>query len=133
MAQPKALAADVSLPLSFERSLLFEPAHDANWVATRLGTYANLENLAELVKRGLPLGELSDTLLKVVSFPCFTGHMVDTCALFIERLIAQGDLDRAVGITIAVANGPHPSEVRAQFKVFAERMGAPPELLRAAG
>ena len=44
-----------------------------------------------------------------------------------------GAVEHALAITLAVANGPHPEEVRQQFREFAARLGAPPELLRPTG
>jgi SAM-dependent methyltransferase len=133
VAKPAKLPADVTLPLAFDKALLGAPEQDSVWLATRLGSYANLEKLAALVNHGHAPQQLTAMLLKVLSFPSFTAHMITTSALFVEKLVALGALDHAIAITLAVAQGPHPSDVRAQFKVFAERLGAPPEALAAAG
>jgi SAM-dependent methyltransferase len=133
LARPASLPGDLSLPLPYDEALLSVREHDSVWLATRLGSYANLEKLTALVQSGHEPQQLTALLLKVLSFPCFPEHMITTCALFIDKLVAVGGIDHAVAITIAVAQGPHPSDVRAQFKTFAERMGAPPEALAAAG
>jgi len=47
-------------------------------------------------------------------------------------LVGHAKLDDALMLTLAVAQGPHPLELRHQFRNFAERLGAPPEALAAA-
>lgn len=122
-----------ALPRPYSPDLLGEGADDTSWVATRLGNYANLEQLAELCRAGRAPDELTPTLLRCLSFPAFTSHLLDVCALFVERLVARGLLEPAIAVLLAVVNGPHPAEVRAEFRTFAERLGAPPEQLAAAG
>jgi hypothetical protein len=72
-------------------------------------------------------------LVKALGFPAFVEHLVDVCASFIEHLAAQARLDEALAVTLAVANGPHPPELRQEFRAFAERMGAPAEALAPTG
>ncbi len=133
LATPSVLAADVSLPLAFTPSLLSQPQEDADWVAMRLRSYANIEKLLFLFKHRGPSPALTGTLVRALGFPAFITHMVEACAFFIEQMVATGKLDDALLITLAVAQGPHPFDVRQQFRVFAERLGAPPEALSAAG
>jgi SAM-dependent methyltransferase len=129
---PAALPAEATLPLPYSPELLAEPAQNADWLAVRLRTYANLEKLMLLFRHRGPSPELTGTLVRAVDFPAFPAHLVDACAFFIEQLVAQGKLDDALLITLAVAQGPHPLDLRHQFRAFAERLGAPPEALAAA-
>lgn len=46
---------------------------------------------------------------------------------------AQPPFAQPLAVTLAVACGPHPPELRWEFGAFAERMGAPPEALAQAG
>lgn len=133
LATPRALEADAILPLPFTAALLSQAHEDAEWVAIRLRTYANLEKLLLLFKHRGPSPALTGSLVRALAFPAFTAHMVEACAFFIEQLIAVGKLDDAMLVTLAVAQGPHPLDVRQQFRIFAERLGAPPEALAAAG
>ncbi len=126
VARPSRLPEAAVLPLPFAPELLDQAEHTAAWLAVRLGTYANLEKLKFLAgERGLT-PELASSLVRSLQFPAFTGHLLETCAYFIEGLAGSGRLDDAVRVTLAVANGPHPEELRREFRVFAERMGAPP-------
>jgi len=131
VATPRALPAGASLPLPFGRELLSAPEQDADWVAMRLRTYANLEKLQLLFKHRGPSPELTGTLVRALDFPAFPGHLAEACAFFIEQLLARALLDDALMVTLAVAQGPHPLELRHQFRNFAERLGAPPEALAA--
>jgi SAM-dependent methyltransferase len=133
VAKPRALAEGATLPLPFEPSLLDQPEQDSTWVAERLRTYATLELLLTVCKQRGCLPELTTPLVKALAEPAFVGHLTDTCAYFVEQLVAQGRIDHALAVVLAVANGPHPAELRREFKAFAERMGAPPELLARAG
>jgi SAM-dependent methyltransferase len=133
VAQRRELASGERLPLAFAPQLLRAPAEDASWLSQRLGTYAMLEKLLALYKqRGLS-AELAAALLRTLGFPGFVAHLVDSCAYFIEELVKLGQLELALAVTLAVANGPHPPELRREFRAFAERMGAPPEALSATG
>jgi SAM-dependent methyltransferase len=133
VARPAPRVDVNDLPRPFSRELLGEDAEDTKWVATRLGNYANLEQLAELCRAGRSPEELTPTLVRCLSFPAFTSPLLDVCAFFVERLVARGLLEPAVAVLLAVVNGPHPTEVRAEFRKFAERLGAPAEQLAAAG
>jgi SAM-dependent methyltransferase len=133
VATPRALAEGESLPLPFTPDLLSAPSEDAPWVAVRLRSYASLEKLQLLFKHRGPSPALTGTLVRALAFPAFEAHMVNACAFFVEQLIAQAKLDDALLVTLAVAQGPHPLELRQQFRAFAERLGAPPEALAAAG
>ncbi|MES1186009.1 MAG: class I SAM-dependent methyltransferase [Myxococcales bacterium] len=130
---PRALQAGEVLPLPFTPSLLGQPEQDASWLAVRLRSYASLEKLQLLFKHRGPSPELTGTLVRALGFPAFDDHMVNACAFFIEQLVAHGRLDDALLVTLAVAQGPHPLELRHQFRAFAERLGAPPDVLAAAG
>jgi hypothetical protein len=103
------------------------------WVAQRLHNYANLEKIDTLFKQRGALPELTAPLVHALGFPAFIEHMVEICASFVERLAAGGRLDEAIAITLAVANGPHPSDLRREFAQFATRLGAPPEALAPTG
>jgi len=129
---PCALPTDASLPLPYSADLLADPTQDADWVAVRLRSYANLEKLLLLFRHRGPSPQLTGTLVRALDFPAFPGHLVDACAFFVEQLVAQGKLDDALLITLAVAQGPHPLDLRHQFRNFAERLGAPPDALAAA-
>jgi SAM-dependent methyltransferase len=133
LATPRTLAEDESLPLPFRPNLLSEPSEDAPWVAMRLRSYASLEKLQLLFRHRGPSSALTGTLVRALAFPAFNTHMVNACASFVEQLLAHGKLDDALLVTLAVAQGPHPLELRQQFRAFAERLGAPPEALAAAG
>ena len=127
VATPRALAAGASLPAPYGRELLSMPEQDADWVAARLRTYATLEKLQLLFKHRGPSPELTSALVSALDFPAFPGHLAEACAFFVEQLLARGMLDDALQVTLAVAQGPHPLELRHQFRNFAERLGAPPE------
>lgn len=133
VARKATLPAGAQLPLRFSRELLGADAHDTAWVATRLGNYANLERLSQLCKAGRAPEELTPTLLRCVRFPAFVGHLVEVCALFVERLIARGLVDPAIAILLGVVDGPHPAELRDQFRTFAGRLGVPADVGVAAG
>jgi 2-polyprenyl-3-methyl-5-hydroxy-6-metoxy-1,4-benzoquinol methylase len=133
VARPSLDVDAAELPLPFSRGMLGAVGEDTRWVATRLGNYANLEQLAELCRAGRALEELTPVLLRCLSFPAFTSHLLDVCALFVERLVARGLVDPAIAVLLAVVNGPHPEELRAEFRTFAGRLGAPTEQLAAAG
>lgn len=133
LATPRALSADESLPAPFTPSLLREPAENAEWVAMRLRSYASLEKLQLVFKHRGPSPELTGALVRALAFPAFNSHMVTACAFFVEQLLASGKFDDALLVTLAVAQGPHPLELRQEFRSFAERLGAPPEALAAAG
>ncbi len=133
VARPASLARETLLPLPFSRELLGAEANDTAWVATRLGNYANLEQLSQLCRAGRAPEELTPTLLRCVRFPAFTGHLVEVCALFVERLIARGQVEPAIAILLGVVDGPHPAELRAEFRNFAGRLGVPSDVLAAAG
>ncbi len=132
LATPSVLEAGVGLPLPFTPALLSQPQETADWVAMRLRSYANLEKLLFLFKHRGPSPALTGSLVHALGFPAFIGHMVEACAFFIEQLVGAGKLDDALLVTLAVAQGPHPLDVRQQFRIFAERLGAPPEALAAA-
>jgi 2-polyprenyl-3-methyl-5-hydroxy-6-metoxy-1,4-benzoquinol methylase len=127
VARPSPLPADVELPLAFSRELLGPDANDTAWVATRLGNYANLEQLSQLCRSGVAVRELAPMLVRCLRFPAFTGHLVDVCALFVEQLIARGDAEQAVAVLLGVVNGPHPAGLQQEFRTFAERLGVPNE------
>lgn len=133
VARPNPHVDATQLPLPFSRELLGQEPDDTRWVATRLGNYANLEQLAELCRAGRPPEDLAPMLLRCLRFPAFTSHLLDVCALFVERLVARGLLEPAIAVLLAVVNGPHPAELRAEFRTFAGRLGALPEQLAAAG
>jgi 2-polyprenyl-3-methyl-5-hydroxy-6-metoxy-1,4-benzoquinol methylase len=133
VATPRALSEGESLPLPFTRSLLSQPSEDAAWLGTRLRSYASLEKLQLLFKHRGPSPELTGTLVRALAFPAFDTHMVNACAFFIEQLCAHGRFDDALMVTLAVAQGPHPLELRQQFRAFAERLGAPADVLAAVG
>lgn len=116
------------LPLPFSRSLLHAPEQDATWVSTRLQGYATLAKLALLLQQRGCSAELTQVLVRTLALPAFVGPLVETCASFVERLVAAGMLEQALSVTLAVASGPHPTELRQEFRAFAERMGAPPGL-----
>lgn len=132
LATPRMFAVETSLPLPYSAALLSEPGQDAEWVAMRLRSYANLEKLQLLFKHRGCSPELTGTLVRALDFPAFTAHLVNACAFFVEQLIAQGKVDDALLVALAVAQGPHPLELRHDFRNFAERLGAPPEALAAA-
>lgn len=129
VARAAALPSDVALPLPFRPDLLGAPGQDVAWLASRLHNYANLEKLSALFKQQGPLPELTAPLVAALGFPAFVDHMIEICADFVEKLAARGRLEEALAITLAVARGPHPSELRQEFRSFAERLGAPPEAL----
>jgi SAM-dependent methyltransferase len=129
VARATALPNDVSLPLPFRPDLLGTPGQDVAWLAARLHNYGNLEKLSALFQQRGPLPELTAPLIAALGFPAFVDHMLEICANFVEKLAACGRLDEALAITLAVARGPHPSELRQEFRAFAERLGAPPEAL----
>jgi SAM-dependent methyltransferase len=126
-----AVAAE--LPLPFAPQLLDAPEQGGDWVAVRLKSYANLTKLQYLLKQRGGSPELTAALVRTVALPSFVTHLVETCASFVEVLVARGQLEQAVAVTLAVASGPHPSELRQEFRTFAERLGAPPEALAATG
>jgi SAM-dependent methyltransferase len=121
------------LPLAFATELLDAPEQDAAWVATRLQSYANLTKLQYLLQRRGCSAELTAALVRTIALPSFVTHLVETCASFVEQLVARGQLDQAVAVTLAVASGPHPAELRQEFRTFAERLGAPPAAVAATG
>lgn len=127
VARASELPDGVSLPLPYAPELLGSGAHDAGWLATRLGSYGTLERLSQLCKAGTTPESLTPLLLRCLRFPAFPAHLIDVCALFIEQLITRGLADQALAITLAVATGPHSPELRQQFRGFAERLGAPRE------
>lgn len=129
VARPRALPVETSLPLAYSAELLSETEQNAEWVAMRLRSYANLEKLQLLFRHRGPSPELTGALVRALDFPAFTTHLVNACAFFVEQLIAHAKLDDALMLTLAVAQGPHPLELRQQFRNFAERLGAPPEAL----
>jgi len=133
LATPRALLAGESLPLPFTPSLLREPSETAEWVAMRLRSYASLEKLQLVFKHRGPSPELTGALVRALAFPAFNSHMVTACAFFVEQLLASGKFDDALLVTLAVAQGPHPLDLRQEFRSFAERLGAPPEALAATG
>jgi SAM-dependent methyltransferase len=133
VATPSTLAAEATLPLPYSPDLLGQTGHDAAWLAVRLRSYANLEKLKVLLKHRGPSPELTGTLVRALAFPAFAGHLVDSCAFFVEQFLSQGKLDDALLVTLAVAQGPHPPELRQEFRSFAARLGAPPEALAATG
>jgi SAM-dependent methyltransferase len=133
VARPAALAEETKLPLPFTPSLLATPEQDVRWVAIRLQSYANLEKIKTYFQQNGATPEIVPMLVKVLGFPAFVEHMVDICASFVEHLAARARLDEALAVTLAVASGPHPPELRREFRAFAERMGAPPEALAQAG
>jgi len=133
VATPSALAEAQSLPLPYSRDLLGVPGHDAPWVAVRLRSYANLEKLKLLLQHRGASPELSGTLVRALAYPAFTGHLLNSCAFFVEKFLELGKLDEALLVTLAVAQGPHPPELRQEFRSFAERLGATPEVLAATG
>jgi SAM-dependent methyltransferase len=133
VATPSALPEGASLPLPYSRDLLDVPEHDAPWVAVRLRSYANLEKLKLLLQHRGASPELSSTLVRALAFPAFTGHLLNSCAFLVEKLLALGKLDDALLVVLAVAQGPHPPHVRQEFRGFAERLGASPDVLAATG
>lgn len=133
VARPASPSVDTPLPLPFGPELLINPDQDVVWVAQRLRNYANLEKLDTLRKQRGPLPELIPPLVHALGFPAFVEHMVDICASFVEKLAAGGRLEEAIAITLAVANGPHPAELRHEFGQFATRLGAPSEALAPTG
>jgi SAM-dependent methyltransferase len=133
VAKPRALPAETTLPLPFEPTLLTSPEQDSGWVAQRLQSYALLEKLLTVCKQRGCMPELTAPLVKALAAPAFVGHLADVCAYFVEQLVGRGRIDHALAIVLAVANGPHPDELRREFRSFAERMGAPPEAMARAG
>jgi 2-polyprenyl-3-methyl-5-hydroxy-6-metoxy-1,4-benzoquinol methylase len=133
LATPATIPENAALPLPFRPDLLATPDQNADWVAIRLQSYAHLEKVDALFKQNGPLPELIPPLIRGLAFPAFVEHMVNVCASFVEALAAKGRLDEALAITLAVANGPHPSELRQEFGLFATRLGAPPEALQQTG
>ena len=133
VATPSALPDSASLPLPYSRDLLNVPGHDAPWLAVRLRSYANLEKLKLLLQHRGPSPELTGTLVRALAYPAFTEHLLNSCAFFVEKFVALGKLDDAILVTLAVAQGPHPPELRQEFRGFAERLGASPEVLAATG
>lgn len=133
VATPGSKVEQASLPLPYSPELLSTPEQDANWVAMRLRSYGNLEKLKLLFQHRGPSPELTGTLVRALAFPAFNGHLLESCAFFIEQLMARGHLDDALLVTLAVAQGPHPPELRQEFRTFAERLGAPAEVLAATG
>ena len=132
VATPRALAAGASLPAPYAPELLSVPEQDARWVAARLRTYATLEKLQLLFKHRGASPELTGTLVGALDCPEFPGHLAEACAFFVKQLLARGMLDDALQVTLAVAQGPHPLELRHQFRNFAERLGAPSAALATA-
>lgn len=132
VARANATAAE-QLPLAYSANLLEASEQTAAWVSVRLQSYANLTKLSYLLAQRGGSAELTAALVRTVAFPSFVTHLVETCANFVERLVAQGQLEQAVAVTLAVASGPHPSDLRQEFRTFAERLGAPPEALAATG
>jgi SAM-dependent methyltransferase len=133
VATPSVLPAGVTLPLPFSQDLLSAPGHDAGWVAMRLHSYANMEKLKAVMSQQGPSPELASMVVRALGFPAFAGHLVDSCAYFVEKLVERGLLNEALNVTLAVALGPHPSELRAEFKTFAQRLGAPAEAFSRTG
>jgi SAM-dependent methyltransferase len=133
VATPSVLAQDVALPLPYSPQLLDAPGQDAPWVAVRLRSYANLEKLKLLLQHRGASPELTGTLVRALGFPAFTEHLLNCCAFFVEKLVALGKVDDALLVTLAVAQGPHPAEIRQEFRGFAQRLGASPEVLAATG
>jgi hypothetical protein len=113
--------------------LLGVPEHDAPWLAVRLRSYANLEKLKLLLEHRGPSPELTGTLVRALAYPAFTEHLLNSCAFFVEKFMALGKLDEALLVTLAVAQGPHPPELRQEFRGFAKRLGATPDVLAATG
>ena len=130
VASPSELPAE-QLPLEFSPEFLGHPEQDDEWLAVRLLSYANLEKLKLLFRQRGPSAQLTTALLRALAFPAFTGHLVESCAFFVESLLGLGRLDDALLVTLAVAQGPHPNELRGEFRGFAARLGAPPEVLAA--
>jgi len=131
VAKPSALGDDVALPLAFDMAMLGPAPHDAAWVANRLGNYANLEHLSQFLKADMAPEQLTGTLLRCLAMPAFEVHLVNVAANFIEQLIARGHVDHALAVCLTIARGPHSADLRQQFSVFAQRLGAPQELLTA--
>lgn len=120
-----------SLPRPFSPDLLQTREQDATWVATRLQSYAALTKLGLMLAQRGCSAELTQLLIRTLALPAFVGVLVETCATFVEKLVQRAELDQALAVTLAVAAGPHPPELRAEFRAFAERMGASGEALRA--
>lgn len=133
LAAPRALPDDVALPLPFARELLEHPEHDTAYVAVRLRSYASLEKLKFVFQHRGASEPLMAALLQTLSFPAFPPALANASAFFVEQLLAQGLIDAALMLTLAVARGPHPADLRREFRGFAERLGASPELLAEAG
>lgn len=133
VAKPRELEPGAALPLPYDPALLATPGQDAAWVAARLQTYAALEKLVTLARLRDSSPELTALLVRAVAGPAFVDHLVDVCAHFVEQLAGKGRIDHALAITLAVAAGPHPPELRAEFRAFAARMGAEPAALAATG
>jgi SAM-dependent methyltransferase len=131
VATPSDDDSSQSLPLPFAPSLLATPEQDASWVATRLQSYAKLSKLMLLFKHQGPSPQLLGTLVRALGSPGFEPHLTTVCAFFIEQLLGRGQTEDALLLTLAVAQGPHPVELRQQFRGFAERLGATPDLLAA--
>jgi SAM-dependent methyltransferase len=124
VASPSDLAPDAALPRPYSATLLDSPEQDARWLAQRLSTYADLEKLRMLFSHRGPSPQLTSTLTHVLGQPGFSVHLTHICAFFIKSFVDVGRAEDALSVTLAVANGPHPPELREQFRRFAERLGA---------
>jgi hypothetical protein len=128
-------ADDAEYPLEFATNLLPAPEQDAAWLTTRLKNYANLEKLRFVLKNQGYSPNLLSPLIHTLQWPAFTGHLTEVCATFTEHFAANGLLREALMLTLAVAEGPFPEDVRRQFRIFAERIAGTedPTELSAAG
>jgi SAM-dependent methyltransferase len=129
VASPSEPVPDAALPLGYSQALLSSPEQDARWHAARLSTYANLEKLRLLFLHRGPSQQLTETLVRSLIQPAFETHLTDSCAFFVQAFIDQGKVHDALLVTLAVAEGPHSADLKAKFRDFAVRLGAPPALL----
>jgi SAM-dependent methyltransferase len=128
-------AEDAEYPLNFSADLLPHPEQDSAWLTARLMSYANLEKLRFILNHQGYSATLLSPLIHTLQWPAFTGHLTEVCATFTEYFAANGLLREALMLTLAVADGPFPDDVRQQFRIFAERIAGTddPSELSAAG
>jgi SAM-dependent methyltransferase len=123
----KRVESPATLPRPFTAEMLPDAEQNADWVMTRLRSYANLEKLSFVLKQRGYTPNLFEPLIHTLQWPAFLEHLTEVCAQFMETFAARGLMREALMMTLSIANGPFPEDLRNEFRRFAERINAQPE------
>lgn len=104
----------------FTSTLLQQPEHTHDWIATRLKTYAAMERTRQTMRKQGPNMDLMHQLVHQLMKPAFGFHVVNVGLDLIEYFLQHKAIGLACLLATAASEGPYEKELTERFAKLAK-------------